>query len=654
MNNTELLLERLEESLNDLKSSGDLVREEKTYRFLSQADKYLHNAQGVEKIYELMPKIVDAGLFKESIWANPTSLIPRLVGGTLKAGTPTSNFELLSELRMLAIAEGRVRSDEMNSIEAEAFLEEVIVLNLQLVFGGLNESDRVEFSKGELKKIRNVFEFIIQHVEIDGVKDGIAEELQLVAHQRPIFTEPIRSLIRLAQEYFQFDLSREADIALQEFSDAIHGPTEKSRDLSLLEYKIFISETDEKTLKNECQALAQTMTNTGLVAKAHVVLLQYLVETDNRPLTAISLGLSEYGSIELNRHWEFVKTFVQDHSTVYYAQGILGLSNVLKKGLFTSSSVLQALRHLINVRLNPRVQRHIAHSRTEGSEADSHNMLIGGTLNLLGNPLGVGQGMNPTCQSARGLSLWSQFSPEKLINLIITASVENNLRFRFEGDVLESDLLLKGLATKFDGTLDPVSVVLVPHLDKIYNEMMKRASYRGEDPHKWVNPAFYGHWIPNGFSSAYNYLTQSIHQFQEFVKTFYAAFHPTYNDGKQIIYPVPTGLFITNSRGEMLGFHAVSILRVAPGPEGEIRVYFLNPNNEGRQNWGQGVRPTVFGYGEKAGESSLRFEQFVARSYAIHFHRTGIEERKQKVPRVVIEPVIDMAKDSWGKKYIWT
>jgi hypothetical protein len=93
---------------------------------------------------------------------------------------------------------------------------------------------------------------------------------------------------------------------------------------------------------------------------------------------------------------------------------------------------------------------------------------------------------------------------------------------------------------------------------------------------------------------------------------------------------------------------------VAPDPDGQIRIYFLNPNNEGRQDWGQGIEPTVFGHGEKAGESSLPFEHFTARSYAIHYQETGIEERKMKIPQTVIDPIIEWAKNSWGKKYIWT
>jgi len=654
LNTTENVQTRLISVLDELKAAGDFLREDKIYRFLSQSEKHFQNAEGVEEIYQIMPDIIEAGVFAGSIWEKPQDLIPRLVGGTLKAGTPTSNFELLSELRMLAIAEGRVESETMHPLDADAFLEKVIVLNLNLVFGSLNESDRVEFSKGELRKIRAVFEFIIQRVEIDGVKDGVAEELQLVAQQRPIFTEPIRTLIALMHEHFQLDLDRASDQWLRKFSDAVYGPTEKSSALSPDEYLLFLQTASSDARKAEIKALAESMKETGLVSKAHVVLLQHLSKTEDQSLIAEALGLSEYGSIELKRHWDFVKNYIDNYSTIHYAQGVLGLSNVLKKGLFTSSSVLQALRHLLSIRLNPRVQRHLIGSRREGTENEAHHLLIGGTLSLLGNPLGVGQGMNPTCQSARGLSLWSQFSPEKLINLIITAAVENNLRFRFEGDVLESDLLLKGLATEFDTTLDPVSVVLVPHLDKIYNEMMKRAAHRGEDPHKWVNPSFYGHWIPNGFISAYNYLTLSIHQYDNFVRTFYAAFHPEYNGGKQIIYPVPTGLFITNSKAEMLGFHAVSILRVSEDPEGQMRVYFLNPNNEGRQDWGQGITPTIHGHGEEAGESSLPFAHFTARAYAIHFKTTGMDERKLKVPAEIVNEVSELGKNSWGKKYIWT
>ncbi len=69
----------------------------------------------------------------------------------------------------------------------------------------------------------------------------------------------------------------------------------------------------------------------------------------------------------------------------------------------------------------------------------------------------------------------------------------------------------------------------------------------------------------------------------------------------------------------MIGFHAVSLLRVAKDEEGVMRAYFLNPNNEGRQNWGQDIKPSVYGHGEKHGESSLPFYQLAAQSLCFSF-----------------------------------
>ncbi|MDZ7847170.1 MAG: hypothetical protein U5L96_10585 [Owenweeksia sp.] len=92
-----------------------------------------------------------------------------------------------------------------------------------------------------------------------------------------------------------------------------------------------------------------------------------------------------------------------------------------------------------------------------------------------------------------------------------------------------------------------------------------------------------------------------------------------------MVYPNPVGLFITSSKGDMLGFHAVSLLRVSENTENvegsEIRAYFLNPNNEGRQDWGQSIKPSVYGNGERHGESSLPIHQFMARVYAFHFNK---------------------------------
>lgn len=122
-----------------------------------------------------------------------------------------------------------------------------------------------------------------------------------------------------------------------------------------------------------------------------------------------------------------------------------------------------------------------------------------------------------------------------------------------------------------------------------------------------------------------------------------------------MLYPNPVGIFITSSGGKLLGFHAISMLRVGKVEDGSTRVYFLNPNNEGRQNWGQGIRPTVFGFGERPGESSLPFEHFLARVYAFHYNSIAYEEKEDDDLRMkLINKVEKLSRESWGESYTWS
>lgn len=103
----------------------------------------------------------------------------------------------------------------------------------------------------------------------------------------------------------------------------------------------------------------------------------------------------------------------------------------------------------------------------------------------------------------------------------------------------------------------------------------------------------------------------------------------------------------------MLGYHAVSLLRIDKTEEGEIRAYLLNPNNEGRQDWGQNIKPTVFGNGEQNGESSLTIHELAARVYAFHFNSLEVMNKKDNIPFNEVEKVKKIAKDSWGRSYTW-
>ena len=103
----------------------------------------------------------------------------------------------------------------------------------------------------------------------------------------------------------------------------------------------------------------------------------------------------------------------------------------------------------------------------------------------------------------------------------------------------------------------------------------------------------------------------------------------------------------------MTGYHAVSLLRIDRDPVGNWRVYFLNPNSEGQQNWGQDIRPSVAGYGERPGESSLPVHEFAARVYAFHYNEIHLGDKPDAVPPREIERVEQLARNSWGTKYLW-
>jgi hypothetical protein len=104
----------------------------------------------------------------------------------------------------------------------------------------------------------------------------------------------------------------------------------------------------------------------------------------------------------------------------------------------------------------------------------------------------------------------------------------------------------------------------------------------------------------------------------------------------------------------MVGFHAISILRVKKSPEEGIhRIYFLNPNSEGRQDWGQGIKPSVYGHGEMPGESSLPFEELAARIYAFHYNPLTMNNEAPEIPEKLIDKVYALARESWGREYVW-
>ncbi|MCB9288072.1 MAG: hypothetical protein H6560_12205 [Lewinellaceae bacterium] len=655
----ELTINELEnrflESLALFRAAPHFNKKDRKSRLLSQADMLCRTAEGLAFLYESIPQASEAGLFSDSPWEKPEHLVPYLVGGTLLAGYPGSTLEILSELRLAAIAEERMAHPGFSAGQARNFLEEMLVANFELAYEDFSEKAWEQYAKGELEKIRLLFDFIHRFVPLEGLKPRIADAIESLSDHRPIVMSKMKRMLRVIRKHLPLDGSDVHNGRLLKFINAYYRPTAIAEQQGTLEnYRHFLEHADKATVEEECEQAGEQMANTGLVSDYQLALLYHVVKK-YPGLVPVLLHLNSHGVAEYERHEAFVDLLVQEFIVPGNKQAVYGLARVLQRNLLSRKVTWHAFNRLIRVDIHPEVAKKLLKGNLTEDKATPAQLLIGGALCVLGQPLGVRQGNNPTCQSARGISMWSRHAPGKLINLLIDAATANNVVFRYEGELIESATVEEGLARQFDYSLDPVSIVLVPHLDKIYNEMMKRAAVKhlGVDPHISVNPAFYGHWIQTGFLSVYNAVTGLIDKYRGFVRIFYASFHPQYNGGHHLIYPVPLGIFITDASATMLGYHAVSLLRIEQSPAGEWRAYFFNPNSEGRQNWGQGIHPTVSGNGEFHGESSVPVHQFASRVYAFHYNNLRLEGIEENVPEAIVENVEKLARESWGRKYRW-
>ena len=232
--------------------------------------------------------------------------------------------------------------------------------------------------------------------------------------------------------------------------------------------------------------------------------------------------------------------------------------------------------------------------------------------------------------------------------MVAWAARDNEIIMHFEGRPVSSSGSQGGVASEVTLDLDPVSLVVVPHLDRIYAEMGRLCTDRQGDPHQWVNPEFHGWSAGRGFRINVDVATGHLEDLDTFLRHFYASYHPYYNGNQPLIHPQPAGVAVTDSAARFIGWHAITILRVTLDPEEVMRVYFFNPNNDSGQNWGDDVVVSTSRKGERFGEASLPFEQFASRLYIFHFDPLERGEPAD-VGEEELERVISRVHRSWGR-----
>ena len=528
---------KLDALLDALASARPYARSAYQTDVFHYAEALLQTEDGLALLAARAPRYDSAGVFLGGPWEDASKLRPPLVAGSLQAAGVYAIVEILSELRMLAIATGRATSEHVTQEEASTFLEEVMALNLDYLFPRETEEERVRSGEPYRAVAIRLFALLAQEFGLASLRDEVVREVDQLAAQRPVVTTRIRRMIAMAAR-IPTDAAA-VDVAddptrdrLAEFTEAVSGPTPLSRaHPDLAAYRLAIKDADDIALQAEVDGFVHSTRRTGLVAPPHAILVRRMI-TRRPEIVADALDLNDAGRAELTAADDLAQRMIKVAIVPGTAQSLIGLRRVFERGLLSQPAVAAGLERLVSLDLTPELRRQLLSTRGKQDGVTANAMLLAGAIAVLGQPLGVGQGRNPTCQAARGISLWAQHAPAHLLELLIAAARDGTVEMWFEGDLLKSNELMHQAPREFDLDLDPVSIALVPHLDQLYGEMMRRVSFRGEDAHKWVNPGLYGRWVPTGFASVFHDVGQTtVAAYEDFVRRFYATHHPSSTTG---------------------------------------------------------------------------------------------------------------------------
>ncbi|EDM47005.1 hypothetical protein [Marinobacter algicola] len=602
---------------------------------------------GFDVIYRRVRALESAGIFGTSDWAKPAILQPALAKHSLReAGAVTTVVEAISEIRLLAVVRGDYFHPGISSEQARHFLTQVMALNLDLLSGTLTEADR-ERPKQLGTLVLGLYQYLISHLGYENLLDSLVAEVWRLLEQGPVQVDSICDMIgQIAKCLYDPELKTTGTADATRLVRALFAPTPGSReDPGLDVYQLRLAKMDDVELSAEASEFARNMHDTGLASPYHAVFLKFLRTSDEEELIPTALGLTMTGLDDFYCYNQLVDALIDEAIHPETCQAVYGLTMMLERGSLFTPPVAQALWRQIKLKLSAETEQ--ALSEAFGDEVPPRVFLLAGVLNLLGQPLGVGQGNNPSCQSAIGLSMWAANEADYLLQVLTWAARDNEVLSRFEGREVSSKNLEPGLVKDTPVDVDPVSLILIPHLDRIYGEMWRRCEDRDDDAHRWINPEFYGWWVSHGFKVVADIHTGEITDYDDFIRHFYASYHPYYNGNIPVIHHQPAGIAVTDSAARFVGRHAITILRVALSPSNEMRVYFFNPNNDSGQDWGQGITCSTTGNGEIRGEASLPVAEFTSRLYVFHYDTLELGDLTA-IPEAEVARVMELGYGSWA------
>jgi hypothetical protein len=645
------LLTNLDDATRILANSKSFAKPDKVGRVLDTARRIMLEDGGPAALEIRSQALESAGVYEGTDWAEPQTLIPSLTPYALSsAQAATVSIECLSELRMLTVAMVEYKHPAISPEQAHHYLTQSIALNLELLFAQVSEAERVK--QGRLAQVpRALMVHLAHRIGFEHIIDQLIEEIWRVLRQRPIQVNPVKSMITqisICQTSAGMDLGA-SGLGAARLVSSLYGPTQASTgDPGTDAYEQHLVSLDERALQAEAMGFSRGMHDTGLVSPYHASFLRFILEAHENLLTD-ALGLSGTGRDGLLCYRELIKALITECVSPATAQAVYGITMLLERGILYQQGVAQSLWRQINLSLSD-----WANSRLQfmcDSTTSPRTRLLEGVVCMLGSPLGIGQGNNPTCQSARALSIWASSDPTYLLQVLTSIARDNDLTMHFEGQAISSQKCLESSTSPLPLDLDPVSMLLVPHLDATYMKMGQLCIGREGDPHRWINPEFHGWRVGRGFCINVDVASGKLIDLETFIRNFHAHYHPFYNGNQPLIHPQPVGIAITDSSARFIGWHAITVERVALDQNSAMRVYFFNPNNDSGQDWGNGVVVSTADHGERFGEASLPFDQFASRLYIFHYDTLEYGEPDQ-VPAETLLNVTSLIESSWGSDRI--
>ncbi|MGZ4160669.1 MAG: hypothetical protein ACXVNF_07740, partial [Neobacillus sp.] len=383
---TVLLKNRFESALDRVEEAKPFAKSMYQTDVFQLAIELAGSDDGMAILYENAPRFDKAGVFHGGPWEDPAKIQPPLVGGSLKLKGVYSIIELLSELRLLAIAKGDYIHEGLSKDEAEASLNEILALNLDLLFPSEIDENRIQV-EDHMTRARRLFNYLGQKLSFRAIADKIVQEIDRLTVQRPIMTERILNMISMSEQLIENVMDEKTAEALKKYARAANAPTPLSKDASnQREYRLRLENAYSDELEAEAKIFARAMKDTGLVSPYHAVLLRFL-NRKNPDLIPAALELSETGTASYNANRDLIHDMIQLAFFPETRQAVYGLGRMLDRGVLTQEPLVPAIRRLFELPIHSQVKQILSKPEYEQCGISLNGVLLAGVVCVLGQPL---------------------------------------------------------------------------------------------------------------------------------------------------------------------------------------------------------------------------------------------------------------------------